>query len=186
METNPNVIYSQALKLHADIERRTDVMMKRRYEIRRDCFRLAKLYHILQTKHHKWFMDEANSVGGIQALLSRWFGSLTLLGEDYRKLISDVTAGATEAEYLTTSAGAFNLKKRVKRELEREVLIKEPPAPDKLVSPEEANRLLRANVAALTAQIRQLKSIVAEQAKRIAALQAFERTYSGAYAGASR
>jgi len=111
--TNPNVLFSECLKLVATAERCAAAAMRNRERVRRSLYRAAVKYQQLARDHHEWFLAQARSVGGIDALLEGWFRPLALFGEDWRDLLRDVAEGMTEREYMASTAGSFLRRRRV-------------------------------------------------------------------------
>lgn len=153
--------------------------MRYRERVRRALYRAAVTYQRLARDHHAWFLAQAKSVGGIDALLEGWFRPLSFFGEDWRDLLRDVAEGMTEREYLSSTAGSFLRRRRVAslvRERAEAPLPTLPdrslPAEERVVLVEEQNQVLRQQLAAARKQAAELRRIAARQERRIGELEA--------------
>lgn len=152
--------------------------MRSRERVRQALYRTAVAYQRLARDHHEWFIAQARSVGGIDALLESWFKPLAFFGEDWRDLLRDVAEGMTERAYMTSTAGSFLRRQRVAsliRERADAPLpdIPEPslPAEERVALLEEQNQMLRQQLAASRKQAAELRRIAARQERRIEELE---------------
>lgn len=176
--SNPNTLFNECLKHAAVAERCAAAAMRSRERVRQALYRIAVAYQRLARDHHEWFIAQARSVGGIDALLESWFKPLAFFGEDWRDLLRDVAEGMTERAYMTSTAGSFLRRQRVAsliRERADAPLpdIPEPslPAEERVVLLEEQNQMLRQQLAASRRQAAELRRIAARQERRIEELE---------------
>ncbi len=177
--TNPNTLFHECLKQAAIAERCAAEAMRYRERVRRALYRAGVTYQRLARDHHAWFLAQAKSVGGIDALLENWFRPLAFFGEDWRDLLRDIAEGMTERAYMTSTAGSFLRRRRVAslvREHSETPLPTLPdralPAEERVVALEEQNQVLRQQLAAARKQATELSRIAARQERRIGELEA--------------
>ena len=103
ISTNPNALFGECLKQAAIAERCAADAMRNRERVRKALYPAAVAYQQLAQDHHEWFLAQAESVGGIEALLEGWFRPLTFFGEDWHDLLRDVAEGMAEREYLAST-----------------------------------------------------------------------------------
>jgi hypothetical protein len=176
---NPNKLFHQCLKQAAIAERCAAEAMRNRERVRAALYRAAVAYQRLARDHHEWFLAQAQSVGGIDALLERWFRPLAFFGEDRRDLLRDVAEGMTEREYLASTAGSYLRRRKVAKLVDAEKA--EPPLPaeadaslppeQRVVFLEEQNRTLRQQLLAARKQAAELRRLAARQERRIVELE---------------
>lgn len=152
--------------------------MRSRERVRQALYRTAVAYQRLARDHHEWFIAQARSVGGIDALLESWFKPLAFFGEDWRDLLRDVAEGVTEGEYMTSTAGSFLRRRRVACLVRERADAPLPDVPDASLPPEkrvvlleEQNQMLRQQLAASRKQAAELRRIAARQERRIEELE---------------
>lgn len=177
---NPNVLFDECLKLVSLANQQTAAAIESRNTVRSSLFRVGQLYQRLAHDHHEWLVAQAASVGGIDALLDGWFKSLGFFGEDWRDLLRDIAAGATERDYLASSAGSFLRRKRIARMASKSP--DPPPAPPpaddsapiekRLEAAQERSRVLDEQLASARKEVNALRIIAARQERRIAELEA--------------
>ncbi|GEM_PF-3490541 len=178
--TNPNRLYHECLKQASIAERCAAEAMRYRERVRKALYRAAVAYQRLARDHHAWFLAQAESVGGIDALLEAWFRPLAFFGEDWHDLLRDVAEGMTEKEYLASTAGSFLRRRKVAALVNREnaesPLPAEPesslPAEERVVFLKEQNRTLRQQLLASRKQAAELRRVAARQERRIVELEA--------------
>jgi hypothetical protein len=178
--SNPNQLFNECLKQAAIAERCAVEALRNRERVRKALYRAAVAYQRLARDHHEWFLAQAKSVGGIDALLEGWFKPLAFFGEDWRDLLRDVAEGMTEREYLASTAGSFLRRRKVAALVDREKaespLPAEPepslPAEERVVLLAEQNHLLRQQLAASRKHAAELRRIAARQERRIVELEA--------------
>lgn len=178
-EGNPNALFSECLKQVAIAERCAIEAVRNRERVRKSLYRAAVAYQQLARDHHAWFLAQAKSVGGIDALLASWFRPLAFFGEDWRDLLRDVAEGMTEAQYLASTAGSYLRRRRVAKLLSEEradaPLPEQPGAEvsvdERVVLLEEQNQTLRQQLAAVKRQASELRRIAARQERRIEELE---------------
>jgi hypothetical protein len=176
--SNPNRLFNECLKLAATAERCAVQAMRQRERVRRALYRAAVTYQRLASHHHEWFLAQAKSVGGIDALLESWFRPLALFGEDWRDLLRDVAEGMTEKEYLGSTAGSFHRRRRVASLLRKANDRPLPECPEASLPPgervallEQQNQVLRTQLTASRKEAAELRRITARQERRIAELE---------------
>lgn len=178
ISSNPNTLFNECLKQAATAERCAAEAMRNRERVRRALYRAAVAYQRLARDHHEWFIAQARSVGGIDALLESWFKPLAFFGEDWRDLLRDVAEGVTAGEYMTSTAGSFLRRQRVASLVRERADAPLPDVPDASLPPEkrvvlleEQNQMLRQQLAASRKQAAELRRIAARQEQRIAELE---------------
>jgi hypothetical protein len=178
--TNPNALFNECLKQAAIAERCAAEAMRNRERVRKALYRAAVAYQQLARHHHEWFLAQAKSVGGLEALLEGWFQPLTFFGEDWHDLLRDVAEGMTEREYLASTAGSFLRRHKVAALVTAGAvepsLPVEPeqslPPEQRIVFLEEQNRTLRQQLLAARRQAAELRRLAVRQEQRIAELEA--------------
>ncbi len=176
---NPNVLFDECLKLTATAQRCAVVALRNRERVRQALYRAAVAYQRLARDHHAWFLAQAKSVGGVDALLEGWFKPLAYFGEDWRDLLRDVAAGMTEREYLASTAGSYLRRRKVASLVSDGTavaplpVVPEPALPpeQRVVLLEEQNELLRTQLTASRNEAAELRRIAARQERRIAELE---------------
>ncbi|GMU38255.1 MAG: hypothetical protein KJ057_09695 [Phycisphaerae bacterium] len=179
ISSNPNKLFHECLRQAAIAERCAAEAMRNRERVRRSLFRAAMTYQRLARDHHEWFLAQAKSVGGIDALLEGWFRPLELFGEDWRDLLRDVAEGMTEREYLASTAGSFLRRRQVARLVNSDKpeapIPAEPertlPVEERVVILEDQNRFLRQQLSASRREAAELRRIAARQERRIGELE---------------
>lgn len=173
------MLFHECLKQAAIAERCAAEAMRNRERVRRSLYRAAIMYQQLARDHHEWFLTQARSVGGIDALLEGWFRPLALFGEDWRDLLRDVVEGMTEREYLASTAGSFLRRRQVARLVNEEKpetpLPAEPekalPLEQRVVILEDQNRLLRQQLSTSRKEAAELRRLAARQERRVGELE---------------
>ncbi len=163
--TNPNVLFEKCLKQVALADRCAVAALRNRESVRRSLFRAAVVYQQLVKEHHEWFLAQARSVGGIDALLEG--------------MLRDVAEGVTERQYLVSSAGSFRRRRRLMTLADRAAdesplpAAPEPslPAGKRAAALQDQNSLLRSQLKASRAEAMELRRIAARQEKRIVELE---------------
>lgn len=179
ISSNPNTLFNECLKQAAIAERCAVEALRNRERVRRSLYRAAIGYQRLARDHHEWFLAQAKSVGGIDALLEGWFKPLAFFGEDWRDLLRDVAEGMTKQQYMASTAGSFLRRQRIAnlvREAASTPLPAEPeeslPAEERVALLEEQNQTLRLQLTASRKEAAELRRIAARQERRIAELEA--------------
>lgn len=178
--TNPNKLFDDCLRHAAVAERCAAAALRNRERVRQALYRAAVAYQELARHHHEWFLAQASSVGGVDALLELWFRPLAFFGEDWRDLLRDMAEGMTEKEYLASTAGSFLRRRKVAKLVSAGAAESPLPAeaepclpPEQRVPLLEAqNKTLRQQLLAARKQAAELRGIAARQEKRIAELEA--------------
>lgn len=178
--SSPDALFRECIEHAGRAADSAAIATKHRNVVRLELYRAAVSYQELARSHHNWFVDQAKSVGGIDALLESWFRPLTVLGEDWRDLLRDVAEGMTEKDYLASTAGSWMRRHKLAQLIAVKAEEQEPPPKVSRELPvEEQLALLRVENDQLRRELGRykksnagLRRVAAEQEKRIAELEA--------------